>query len=313
MEEREKLEMIIRDLEAEIRVLSAKAESAEDTEDKKFYRALLLKKEDRLLKDKELLVKKEDRLLLLLEKDKELLVKDKELLLKEKEKEVLLLEKDKDLRKEKLMRLEMQGARGSAAGLGVESTTGSGAPAAPQNAATGGTSGGAAAGLGVGSAAGAGAMVGPASDSEAAGGTILASQVTVDQILSCLQQLHGLVLAGSSGAGGIANGSRAGIAGGAGHRVANDSGGAGPAAASGGKEGPDAGGRTDAAGSEASGSDDDDEGLREAACDNMYAQALWSVLQLPEVYESVGLEEPPAFLQPPTKEEYLASFRAYEG
>ncbi|GIM15538.1 hypothetical protein Vretimale_18299 [Volvox reticuliferus] len=159
----------------------------------------------------------------------------------------------------------------------------------------------------------AGAMVGPASDSEAAGGTILASQVTVDQILSCLQQLHGLVLAGSSGAGGIANGSRAGIAGGAGHRVANDSGGAGPAAASGGKEGPDAGGRTDAAGSEASGSDDDDEGLREAACDNMYAQALWSVLQLPEVYESVGLEEPPAFLQPPTKEEYLASFRAYEG
>ncbi|GIL75520.1 hypothetical protein Vretimale_15087 [Volvox reticuliferus] len=113
MEEREKLEMIIRDLEAEIRVLSAKAESAEDTEDKKFYRALLLKKEDRLLK--------------------------------EKEKEVLLLEKDKDLRKERLMRLEMQGARGeigSAAGLGVESTTGSGAPAAPQNAASGGTSGG---------------------------------------------------------------------------------------------------------------------------------------------------------------------------
>ncbi|GIL92647.1 hypothetical protein Vretimale_19472 [Volvox reticuliferus] len=106
MEEREKLEMIIRDLEAEIRVLSAKAESAEDTEDKKFYRALLLKKEDRLL---------------------------------------LLLEKDKDLRKEKLMRLEMQGARGeigSAAGLGVESTTGSGAPAAPQNAASGGMSGG---------------------------------------------------------------------------------------------------------------------------------------------------------------------------
>ncbi|GIL79418.1 hypothetical protein Vretimale_18299 [Volvox reticuliferus] len=282
MEEREKLEMIIRDLEAEIRVLSAKAESAEDTEDKKFYRALLLKKEARLL----------------LEKDKELLVKDKELLLKEKEKEVLLLEKDKDLRKEKLMRLEMQGARGeigSAAGLGVESTTGSGA----------------AAGLGVGSAAGAGATVGPASDSEAAGGTILALQATVDQILSCVQQLHGLMLAGSSGAGGIASGStggtasgsRAGIAGGAGCRVANDSGGAGPAA----------GGRADAAGSEASGSDDDDEGLREAACDNMYAQALWSVLQLPEVYESVGLEEPPAFLQPPTKEEYLASFRAYEG
>ncbi|GIM15528.1 hypothetical protein Vretimale_18299 [Volvox reticuliferus] len=158
----------------------------------------------------------------------------------------------------------------------------------------------------------AGATVGPASDSEAAGGTILALQATVDQILSCVQQLHGLMLqAGSSGAGGIASGStggtasgsRAGIAGGAGCRVANDSGGAGPAA----------GGRADAAGSEASGSDDDDEGLREAACDNMYAQALWSVLQLPEVYESVGLEEPPAFLQPPTKEEYLASFRAYEG
>ncbi|GIL78099.1 hypothetical protein Vretifemale_7527 [Volvox reticuliferus] len=33
-------------------------------------------------------------------------------------------------------------ARGSVTGLGVESTTGSGAPAAPQNAATGGTSGG---------------------------------------------------------------------------------------------------------------------------------------------------------------------------
>ncbi|GIL79637.1 hypothetical protein Vretifemale_8945 [Volvox reticuliferus] len=63
---------------------------------------------------------------------------------------------------------------GSAAGLGVESTTGSGAPAAPQNAATGVTSGGAAAGLGVGSAAGAGATVGPALDSEAAGGEWLA-------------------------------------------------------------------------------------------------------------------------------------------
>ncbi|GIL82263.1 hypothetical protein Vretifemale_11166 [Volvox reticuliferus] len=104
MEEKEKLEMILRDLEAEIRVLSAKAESAEDTADKNFYRALLLKKEDHLLKEKELLVK-------------------------EKEKEVLLLEKDKDLRREKLMRLEMLGARGSAAGLGVESTTGSGPPA----------------------------------------------------------------------------------------------------------------------------------------------------------------------------------------
>ncbi|KAG2446605.1 hypothetical protein HYH02_008590 [Chlamydomonas schloesseri] len=117
----------------------------------------------------------------------------------------------------------------------------------------------------------------------------------------------------SGSAGGTASGSRAGIAGGAGRRVADDSGGAGPAAASGGEEGPDGGGRADAAGSEASGSDDADEGLLEAACDNVYAQALWSVLQLPEVYESIGLEEPPAFLQPPTKEEYLASFRAYEG
>ncbi|GIM02251.1 hypothetical protein Vretimale_7165 [Volvox reticuliferus] len=87
MEEKEKLEMIIRDLEAEIRVWSAKAESAEDTADKNFYRELLL-----------------------------------------------------SLRKEKLMRLEMLGARGSAAGLGVESTTGSDL----------------AAGLGVGSTAGAG-------------------------------------------------------------------------------------------------------------------------------------------------------------
>ncbi|GIL97410.1 hypothetical protein Vretimale_3045 [Volvox reticuliferus] len=39
-----------------------------------------------------------------------------------------------------------------------------------------------------------GAAVGPASDSEAAGGTISALQATVDQILSCVQQLHGLVL-----------------------------------------------------------------------------------------------------------------------
>ncbi|GIL85499.1 hypothetical protein Vretifemale_14011 [Volvox reticuliferus] len=38
--------------------------------------------------------------------------------------------------------LERRLSAGSAAGLGVESTTGSGAPAAPQNAATGGTNGG---------------------------------------------------------------------------------------------------------------------------------------------------------------------------
>ncbi|GIL77281.1 hypothetical protein Vretifemale_6756 [Volvox reticuliferus] len=46
----------------------------------------------------------------------------------------------------------------------------------------------------------AGAAVGPASDSEAAGGTISALQATVDQILSCVQQLHGLVLAGQPAA-----------------------------------------------------------------------------------------------------------------
>ncbi|GIL84358.1 hypothetical protein Vretifemale_13015 [Volvox reticuliferus] len=129
MEEIEKLERQISDLEAEIRVLSAKAESAEDTEDKKYYRALVLKKLDRLLKEQELLVEKEDNLLKekeLLVKEKELLLKEKELLVKKEEKEILLLEKDKDLRKENLLRLQRLGARGSAAGLGVESTAGSG-------------------------------------------------------------------------------------------------------------------------------------------------------------------------------------------
>ncbi|GIL84355.1 hypothetical protein Vretimale_15954 [Volvox reticuliferus] len=128
MEEIEKLERQISDLEAEIRVLSAKAESAEDTEDKKYYRALVLKKLDRLLKEQELLVEKEDNLLKekeLLVKEKELLLKEKELLVKKEEKEILLLEKDKDLRKENLLRLQRLGARGSAAGLGVESTAGS--------------------------------------------------------------------------------------------------------------------------------------------------------------------------------------------
>ncbi|GIL84359.1 hypothetical protein Vretifemale_13015 [Volvox reticuliferus] len=115
MEEIEKLERQISDLEAEIRVLSAKAESAEDTEDKKYYRALVLKKLDRLLKEQELLVEKEDNLLKekeLLVKEKELLLKEKELLVKKEEKEILLLEKDKDLRKENLLRLQRLGARG---------------------------------------------------------------------------------------------------------------------------------------------------------------------------------------------------------
>ncbi|GIM02179.1 hypothetical protein Vretimale_7091 [Volvox reticuliferus] len=75
----------INDLQADIRVVLAKAESAEDTADKEFYRRLLLKKEDLLLLQKKLLV-------LLLEKEKA-----KEVLLKEKEKakELILLEKEK--------------------------------------------------------------------------------------------------------------------------------------------------------------------------------------------------------------------------
>ncbi|GIL84273.1 hypothetical protein Vretifemale_13015 [Volvox reticuliferus] len=128
MEKIEKLERQISDLEAEIRLLSAKAESAEDTEDKKYYRALVLsskerlvKMEENLVKEKDLLVKKEENL----GKEKDLLIKEKDLLVKKEEKEILLLEKDKDLRKENLLRLQRQGARGSAAGLGVESTAGS--------------------------------------------------------------------------------------------------------------------------------------------------------------------------------------------
>ncbi|GIL82196.1 hypothetical protein Vretimale_7137 [Volvox reticuliferus] len=61
---------------------SAKAESAEDTEEKNFYRKLLLAMEE----------------------------KEKILLEKENAKEVLLLEKENDLRKEKLLRLERLGA-----------------------------------------------------------------------------------------------------------------------------------------------------------------------------------------------------------
>ncbi|GIM12643.1 hypothetical protein Vretimale_15954 [Volvox reticuliferus] len=115
MEEIEKLKRKISDLEAETRVLLAKAESAEDTEDKKYYRALVLKKLDRLLMDEKLLVKKFDRLLKeeeLLLKEEELLLTEEELLLKKEEKEILLLEKDKDLRKENLLRLQRLGARG---------------------------------------------------------------------------------------------------------------------------------------------------------------------------------------------------------
>ncbi|GIL77280.1 hypothetical protein Vretifemale_6756 [Volvox reticuliferus] len=102
--------------------------------------------------------------------------------------------------------------RASAAGLGVRSAAGAGAAAGVGTTRAGDA--GAAAGLGVGSGAGAEelptpkppqepptstptqprAAVGPASDSEAAGGTISALQATVDQILSCVQQLHGLVL-----------------------------------------------------------------------------------------------------------------------
>ncbi|GIM12649.1 hypothetical protein Vretimale_15954 [Volvox reticuliferus] len=127
MEEIEKLKRKISDLEAETRVLLAKAESAEDTEDKKYYRALVLKKLDRLLMDEKLLVKKFDRLLKeeeLLLKEEELLLTEEELLLKKEEKEILLLEKDKDLRKENLLRLQRLGARGEFVPIsGINSTT----------------------------------------------------------------------------------------------------------------------------------------------------------------------------------------------
>ncbi|KXZ56061.1 hypothetical protein GPECTOR_2g943 [Gonium pectorale] len=59
------------------------------------------------------------------------------------------------------------------------------------------------------------------------------------------------------------------------------------------------------------GSFDGDEGLLEAARENAYAQACMSLLRLPEVYEPLGLKEPPTSFRPPSKEEYLARFRPY--
>ncbi|KAG2501305.1 hypothetical protein HYH03_001103 [Edaphochlamys debaryana] len=58
---------------------------------------------------------------------------------------------------------------------------------------------------------------------------------------------------------------------------------------------------------------DGDEGLREAARENADAQTWLSVLRLPEVYEALGLTEPPTSFQPPTREALLARYQPYRG
>ncbi|GFR52904.1 hypothetical protein Agub_g15549 [Astrephomene gubernaculifera] len=107
---------------------------------------------------------------------------------------------------------------------------------------------------------------------------------------------------GASSSGGGASGSGdAGSSGGS-----NDAhGGAG--AGSGGGEGSCSSGADSSDGGR--GSFDGDEGLLEAARENAYAQAYMSLLRLPEVYEPLGLREPPTSFRPATKEEYLARFR----
>ncbi|PNW87833.1 hypothetical protein CHLRE_01g003650v5 [Chlamydomonas reinhardtii] len=57
---------------------------------------------------------------------------------------------------------------------------------------------------------------------------------------------------------------------------------------------------------------DGDEGLREAAQTNWDAQVFMSLLRLPEVYQALGLSQPPTSFRPPTKEEFLAGFRPWE-
>ncbi|PNH00136.1 hypothetical protein TSOC_014055 [Tetrabaena socialis] len=126
---------------------------------------------------------------------------------------------------------------------------------------------------------------------------------------------------GASGSGGGASGSGGGAANSRGGGVSRNGGGAngsGDAGADGGSIDAYSGSRADSSGGEGScsscadspdGGVDGDEGLREAARENAYAQACMSLLRLPEVYEPMGLTEPPTSFRPATKEEYLARFR----
>ena len=55
-----------------------------------------------------------------------------------------------------------------------------------------------------------------------------------------------------------------------------------------------------------------EEGLEEAYQDNLYAQQMYALLCLPQVYESLGLSGPPLSFTPPDLELYANSLRFIE-
>ncbi|EFJ42400.1 hypothetical protein VOLCADRAFT_107241 [Volvox carteri f. nagariensis] len=131
---------------------------------------------------------------------------------------------------------------------------------------------------------------------------------------SCRQGTTNSRREGAHGSGGAASGSGGRGAGSdSGHSDAADAADNWAGAGSGRRHGRSGSSSADSSGSSVGGeSFDGDEGILEAARDNVSAQAFMSLLRLPEVYEPLGFKEPPKSFRPPTKEELLARFRPFE-